>query len=88
MKITSIQALEILDSRGKPTVRTFVRLEDESVHSSSVPSGASTGSHEAVELRDSDEKRFLGQGVQKAVNNVNTFLNDALKGMSVIAPIS
>lgn len=86
MKITSIQALEILDSRGKPTVRTFVRLEDESVHSSSVPSGASTGSHEAVELRDSDEKRFLGQGVQKAVNNVNTFLNDALKGMRVSDP--
>ena len=86
MKIISIQALEVLDSRGKPTVRTFVRLDDESVHSSSVPSGASTGSHEAVELRDNDEKRFLGQGVLKAVNNVNTFLNDALKGMSVENP--
>ena len=86
MKINSIQALEILDSRGKPTVRTFIRLEDDSLHSSSVPSGASTGTHEAVELRDGDNKRYLGLGVQKAVNNVNTFLNDALKGMNVSHP--
>lgn len=86
MKINSIQALEILDSRGKPTVRTFIRLEDDSLHSSSVPSGASTGTHEAVELRDGDNKRYMGLGVQKAVNNVNTFLNDALKGMNVSHP--
>lgn len=86
MRINSIQAIEILDSRGNPTIRTFIRLEDESLHSSSVPSGASTGSHEAVELRDKDEKRYFGLGVQKAMNNVNTFLNDALKNMDVTKP--
>lgn len=86
MKIQSLTAIEILDSRGKPTLRTFVKLDDDSVHSSSIPSGASTGSHEAVELRDGDDKRYLGQGVSKAVNNVNTFLNDALKGMNVDKP--
>lgn len=80
MKITSLKAIEILDSRGKPTVRTFVTLEDNSVHSSSVPSGASTGQHEAVELRDGDESRHLGQGVLKAVENVNTHIAQAIVG--------
>ncbi|NTU72991.1 phosphopyruvate hydratase [Candidatus Roizmanbacteria bacterium] len=83
MKITSIQSLEILDSRGKPTVRTFVKLEDGSIHSSSVPSGASTGAHEAVELRDGDSKRHLGQGVLQAVANVNTVLAPLVVGMEV-----
>ena len=86
MKITSTKAIEVLDSRGKPTVRTFIKLEDGSVHSSSVPSGASTGSHEAVELRDGDEKRFAGLGVLKAVANVNKKIASAITGMDVINP--
>ncbi len=86
MKISQITALEVLDSRGKPTVRTFLKLEDGSVHSSSVPSGASTGSHEAVEMRDKDEKRFGGQGVLNAVKNVNTTIASALKGVEVSDP--
>lgn len=81
MKITDIKSLEILDSRGNPTVRTFVTLEDRTMHSSSVPSGASTGSHEAVELRDGDLARYGGLGVLKAVNNVNTIIKDVLVGM-------
>lgn len=81
MKITDIKSLEILDSRGNPTVRTFVTLEDNSVHTSSVPSGASTGSHEAVELRDEDSSRYMGKGVKKAVENVNTLIKTALIGM-------
>jgi len=80
MKITNVASLEILDSRGNPTVRTFITLEDGSVHSSSVPSGASTGSHEAVELRDEDSKRYLGKGVLTAVKNVNTAIKDAIVG--------
>lgn len=74
MKIKKIKAIEILDSRGNPTLRTFVFLEDGTVVSSSVPSGASTGSHEAIELRDKDPKRYSGQGVLKAVNNVNEII--------------
>lgn len=86
MKITSIKALEVLDSRGKPTVRAFVTLDDKSVHVSSVPSGASTGSHEAVELRDGDKARFGGLGVMNAVKNINTTIAAALKGMDVSNP--
>ncbi len=81
MKITDIHALEILDSRGNPTVRTFVTLEDGTKHVSSVPSGASTGSHEAVELRDQDNSRYGGAGVLKAVDNVNNTIKNALVGM-------
>ena len=81
MKITNVKSLEILDSRGNPTVRTFVTLEDGSVHSSSVPSGASTGSHEAVELRDENTSRYLGKGVLTAVKNVNTTIKEAIVGM-------
>lgn len=83
MNITSLQAIEILDSRGKPTIRTFLTLDDGSVHAASVPSGASTGAHEAVELRDGDEKRHMGQGVTKAVHNVNTSIANILKNRSV-----
>lgn len=81
MKITDIVSLQVLDSRGNPTVRTYVTLEDGSKHVSSVPSGASTGSHEAVELRDEDATRYMGKGVQKAVENVNTVIKDALVGI-------
>ena len=71
MRIKDVKAIEILDSRGNPTVRSFVTLDDGTIASSSVPSGASTGSHEAVELRDGDTKRFYGKGVLKAINHVN-----------------
>lgn len=81
MKITDVKSLQILDSRGNPTVRTFVVLEDSTTHCSSVPSGASTGSHEAVELRDNDQTHYNGKGVTKAVENVNTIIKTALVGM-------
>lgn len=74
MKIQKIKAIEILDSRGKPTIRTFVFLDNGVFASSSVPSGASTGSHEAVEFRDNDKNRYHGVGVLKAVDNVNNII--------------
>lgn len=80
MKIADIKSIEILDSRGNPTLRTFVTLEDKSIHSASVPSGASTGSKEAIELRDNDSARYAGKGVLKAIQNVNTTIRDALLG--------
>ena len=70
MKIKSISAREILDSRGFPTLKTSVILSDGSIGAASVPSGASTGTHEALELRDKDKNRFLGKGVLKAKKNV------------------
>jgi enolase len=78
--ITDIHAREVLDSRGNPTVEAEVFLEDGSVGHAIVPSGASTGEHEAVELRDGDKKRFLGKGVLKAVKNVNGEIAEALEG--------
>jgi enolase len=69
-RITTVQAMEILDSRGNPTVRVRVGLDDGTLATSSVPSGASTGEHEAVELRDGDKTRYAGKGVRKAVANV------------------
>jgi len=80
-KISSIKALEILDSRGNPTVRVFAALESGITASASVPSGASTGENEAVELRDGDKKRYGGKGVLKAVENVNSRISPAVKGM-------
>ena len=68
--ILDINAREILDSRANPTVEVEVMLEDGSIGRAAVPSGASTGVHEAVELRDGDKKRFLGKGTSQAVNNV------------------
>jgi enolase len=73
--------MEILDSRGNPTVRVFVELSDGTKASASVPSGASTGENEAIELRDEDKTRYLGKGVLKAVNNVNTIISPELIGM-------
>ena len=78
--IESISALEILDSRGNPTVEVEVALADGSWGRAAVPSGASTGVHEALELRDGDKKRYLGKGVAKAVANVNGVIADALFG--------
>jgi enolase len=79
--IIDIHAREILDSRGNPTVEVDVVLEDGSRGRAAVPSGASTGAHEAVELRDGDKKRYLGKGVRKAVDAVNGEIFDAIGGM-------
>ena len=84
MKIKSIKGREILDSRGNPTVEVEVELECGVVGRSSVPSGASTGEHEALELRDGDEKRYGGKGVLKAVENVNKVIAPALVGYSAL----
>jgi enolase len=78
--IVDVHAREILDSRGNPTLEAEVTLEGGEMGRMAVPSGASTGSHEAVELRDGDKKRYLGKGVLTAVNNVNTVIAEALMG--------
>src|SRR5438309_10698475 len=78
--IYDIQAREILDSRGNPTVEADVLLAGGAVGRAAVPSGASTGEHEAVELRDGDESRYLGKGVRRAVDHINLELNAALAG--------
>jgi len=80
-KIKSVNALEILDSRGNPTIRTFVALDNGIVASVSVPSGASTGENEAVELRDGDQNRYNGKGVLKAVANVNNIIAPKIMDM-------
>ncbi|MBN2224071.1 MAG: phosphopyruvate hydratase [Deltaproteobacteria bacterium] len=81
-EISSIEALEILDSRGNPTIRVTVTLNNDISVSASVPSGASTGEHEAVELRDKDKKRYRGKGVLRAVANVNNVIAPELLGMN------
>ncbi|MBP6086756.1 MAG: phosphopyruvate hydratase [Pelolinea sp.] len=78
--IFSVEAKEILDSRGNPTIEVEVTLDDGRVGRAAVPSGASTGVHEALELRDGDKQRYLGKGVQNAVNNVNSIIADELLG--------
>lgn len=80
VKIKSVRGREILDSRGNPTVEVDIALSDESFGRASVPSGASTGSHEAVELRDGNRERYGGKGVQKAVENVNSIIAKAVIG--------
>jgi len=82
-QISEIRARQILDSRGNPTIEVDVITDEGFLGRAAVPSGASTGVHEAVELRDGDKGRFLGKGVLKAVNNVNTILNEELKGFFV-----
>ncbi len=84
MKIQNVHAREILDSRGNPTVEVEVTLENGVMGRAAVPSGASTGENEALELRDGDKNRYLGKGVQKAVDNVNTIIAPALKGDCVL----
>jgi enolase len=83
-RITGIQGREILDSRGNPTVEVDVYLSSGVMGRAAVPSGASTGEHEAVELRDGGAKRYLGKGVQKAVKNVNGVIQDELVGMDAL----
>ena len=81
IKISDIRGREILDSRGNPTVEADVTLDDGVMARAAVPSGASTGTREAVELRDGDKSRYLGKGVSKAVANVNGELKEALLGI-------
>jgi enolase len=81
--IVNVHAREILDSRGNPTIEVDVLTSDGSMGRAAVPSGASTGVHEAVELRDGDNSRYLGKGVQKAVENVNTILDEELHGTTI-----
>ncbi len=81
MEITRVVGREILDSRGNPTVEADVYLADGSMGRAAVPSGASTGEHEAVELRDNDKSRYLGKGTRKAVANINTEIGPSLVGM-------
>src|ERR1051326_9247281 len=85
--IVDIIGREILDSRGNPTVEVDVVLADGSRGRAGVPSGASTGAHEAVELRDGDKKRYLGKGVRNAVEAVNGEIFDALSGMDAEAQV-
>ena len=85
--IDAVYAREILDSRGNPTIEVDVVLDDGSVGRAAVPSGASTGIHEAVELRDGDKKRYMGKGVLKAVDNVNDIIADALIGLDPIRQV-
>src|ERR1700733_1521635 len=81
--IASIVGREILDSRGNPTVEVDVLLESGAVGRAAVPSGASTGEHEALELRDGDKKRYLGKGTLKAVENVKSIIAPALIGHDI-----
>lgn len=85
--ITSVYAREVLDSRGNPTVEVEVSTQSGAFGRALVPSGASTGEHEAVELRDGDKKRYLGKGVLKAVNNVNNIIAPAIVGYSVLEQV-
>ena len=81
LEITEVYGREILDSRGNPTVEAEITLADGTVATGCAPSGASTGEFEALELRDGDKSRYLGKGVLKAVNNINTVIKDAILGM-------
>src|SRR6201989_1567585 len=86
--IVDIIGREILDSRGNPTVEVEVVLEDGSSGRAAVPSGASTGAHEALELRDGDKGRYLGRGVQKAVRNVNETIAPQLLGQDALDQVA
>ena len=86
--IEYVEAREILDSRGNPTVEVDVVLEDGSLGRAAVPSGASTGDYEAVELRDNDKARYLGKGVLKAVDNVNNVIGQEVQGMDALDQVS
>src|SRR3979411_3428618 len=82
--IVETHAREILDSRGNPTVEAEVKLGDGSIGRAAVPSGASTGEHEAVELRDGDEERYLGKGVRQAIENIESEIAPTLGGMDAV----
>src|SRR4030066_2258057 len=82
--VIEIIGREIIDSRGNPTIEVEVFLENGVMGRAAVPSGASTGSHEALELRDKDPKRYLGKGVQKAIQNIHRVISPKLLGMDVL----
>ena len=86
--ITDVYAREVLDSRGNPTVEVEVYTESGAFGRALVPSGASTGEHEAVELRDGDKSRYLGKGVTKAVNNVNDIIAPEIIGYNVMEQVA
>jgi enolase len=86
--IVDIQAREVLDSRGNPTVEVDVILAGGAIGRAAVPSGASTGEHEALELRDGDKKRYLGKGVSKAVRNVTDKIRPVLQGLDALDQLS
>jgi len=88
MLIDKVIGREILDSRGNPTVEVEVTLESGIMGRAAVPSGASTGENEAIELRDGDKKRYLGKGVLKAVENVNTTIAEEIVGMSALNQVA
>ena len=81
LEIVDVKGREILDSRGNPTVEAEVTLYDGTVARGTAPSGASTGEFEALELRDGDKSRYLGKGVSKAVENINTVIKDTIIGL-------
>src|SRR3954468_15247522 len=84
MQISAVKGREILDSRGNPTVEVDVTLDGKVMGRAAVPSGASTGEREALELRDGDKKRYLGKGVRKAVGNIQRVLTPSLLGMDAM----
>ena len=88
LEIVDVLAREILDSRGNPTVEVEVTLDDGTVGRAAVPSGASTGIHEACELRDGDKSRYGGKGVTMAVENVNGEIAEAMVGLNVLDQVS
>ena len=88
LEIVDVLGREILDSRGNPTVEVEVTLEDGTMGRAAVPSGASTGIFEACELRDGDENRYMGKGVETAVKNVNTEIAEALIGLNALDQVS
>jgi enolase len=81
--IVDVKARQILDSRGNPTVEVDVLTDEGALGRAAVPSGASTGVHEAVELKDNDKKKYLGKGVLKAVKNVNTIIANGITGFDI-----
>src|SRR5205809_4261251 len=86
-KITKVHARQVLDSRGNPTVEADVLVDSGYLGRAAVPSGASTGEHEALELRDADPKRYLGKGVLRAVQHVEETIAPALRGMQAVDQI-
>src|ERR1700680_3820370 len=87
-KITRVHARQVIDSRGNPTVEADVTLISGAVGRAAVPSGASTGEHEALELRDADKSRYLGKGVLKAVANANGEIGKAVTGLDAAAQVA
>ncbi len=81
--IEKVHAREILDSRGNPTIEVDIYTKSGHLGRAAVPSGASTGEYEAIELRDMDSKRYLGKGVRKALNNINSIISEAIIGLDV-----